>query len=232
MEAYLPESADLILGLSGQDSEASGRLSGTISAMKSSKNASQTSEGLEKLRTQRTPSWKRRQSSPEDSPASLFPLPDSEERRKMLVGSGQRCARLLRGSDRLSSLLKTCLASSLPGTTKYAMVWKAKRTPSGRLLFQLVPLGTRISAIGSGFLPTPRASEWQKGGLRSAEARRDSPCLRAWFNLVTGKPLPISFVEWMMGYPIGYTDLKREANPSATPLSRRSRSSSHGESVK
>lgn len=226
MAASLAGSGGSIWGLSGQDSGLSGKSNGTDSAPKSLSDTTPTFDGCETLRTPRMPTWKRPPSSREVSPASLFPLPDSDERNRMLVGSGQRCARLLRGADPLTSLLKMCLASSLPGTTKYALIWKAKRTPSGRLWFQLVPLATRISAIGSGFLPTPRACEWQKGGLRGAEARRDSPCLRAWFHLVTGKPLPISFVEWMMGYPIGYTEGKNEAKPSATPSSRRSQNGS------
>src|SRR3990167_2695115 len=206
-----------------QASRRSGKSSETPSVLKSLRGTIRTSDAFETLRTQRVPTWKRPPCSREDSPASLFPLPDSDARKQMLVGSGRRCGPLLRSSDRLSSLLKLCLAFSLPGTTRYAMIWKAKRTPSGRLLFQLVPLGVRISAIGSGFLPTPRACEWQKGGLRSAEARRDSPCLRAWFHLVTGNPLPISFLEWMMGYPSGYTEVKNGVRPSATPSCHKSR---------
>src|SRR3990167_1282123 len=228
MAASLQASEGSTLALSVPGSRRSGKSSGTTSALNSLNDTIRMSEDFETLRTRKMPTWKRPPSLREDSPASLFPLPDSDERKLMLVGSGRRCARLLPSSDRLSSLLIMCLASCLPGTTKYALIWKAKRTPSGRLLFQLVPLDTRISAIGSGFLPTPRACEWQAGGLRAAEARRDNPCLRAWFHLVTGKPLPISFVEWMMGYPIGYTKGKSAGRLSATPLSRRSRKNSPG----
>lgn len=79
--------------------------------------------------------------------------------------------------------------------------------------------------------PTPRASEW-KGtgplGSRSHQHRLERGYLDATVQeaeQVTGQLNP-PWVEWLMGYPPGWTDL----GPSATPSSPKSPSSSGGNS--
>lgn len=56
-------------------------------------------------------------------------------------------------------------------------------------------------------LPTPKASECTRAGIKS-ESKRDNPSL--WYHVykATGKKLNPQFVEWMMGLPIGWTELE------------------------
>ena len=65
----------------------------------------------------------------------------------------------------------------------------------------------------SGYWPTPRASEW-KGvgpiGSKSHQYRLDRKYLDATVQEAeqkTGQLNP-TFVEWLMGWPLGWTDLK------------------------
>lgn len=55
-------------------------------------------------------------------------------------------------------------------------------------------------------LPTPKATECERSGKLS-ESKRDNPSL--WFKVyqATGQKLSPLFVEWMMGFPIGHSEL-------------------------
>jgi hypothetical protein len=65
-------------------------------------------------------------------------------------------------------------------------------------------------------LPTPLARDYRSGKVkRSAKDRGHTPCLPE----VLGGTLNPVWVEWLMGWPIGYTELKR----SATDKSRSAR---------
>lgn len=187
-------------------------------------------------------------SSAAASLASLSPLPGSDEAQTMTVTSGRKCTALLKKSDPVGSWLKMCLASSRWRSTKCYLTWKPSATPSGRLLFRLVPSMPRTGESGSGFWLTPRASEAEKkptkgaltaqvrmwptphsscstgtgtqgrqGGknLQTAVAMMPTPTANRrdglqshGRNIVSGSLNPM-WVEWLMGFPIGWTDLKR-----------------------
>ena len=79
----------------------------------------------------------------------------------------------------------------------------------------------RIGGTEFGWLPTPTASDWMTGKVNGIEHRNRrfirtsltsgtefGANLRDAFRLMTGKALPPNFSEWMMGWPIGWTDLK------------------------
>lgn len=80
------------------------------------------------------------------------------------------------------------------GSTPCAMTLKRKATPSGRQLFQLAPLERRISATGSGFWPTPRASG---GSLSGGSNSRKAALKRGQY--LSGKLNP-AWIGWLMGY--------------------------------
>ena len=178
----------------------------------------------------------------EDSHASRFPLPDSEEARKMTATSGQKCSELLVRQSLVGYLQRMCLASSKWHSTRCLLIWKAKVTSQGRLLFQLVASTPRIRGIEFGLLPTARAGEFKGGQYQYDRGNHDKPrvtlsgaikmlptptkrdyksekCSKKIFNKnarplsetfgkKTGMKLQPNFVEWMMGFPIGWTDLK------------------------
>ena len=71
--------------------------------------------------------------------------------------SGRRCLGLSGNAGRLGLLEKTLLESSTWAWTKYSLTWKAKATPQGRLIFQLVQWAPRTFGSASGLLHTPTA---------------------------------------------------------------------------
>ena len=223
-------------------------------------------------------------SSQADFLASHSAWPGSDGARAMTARSGRRCCGLLRRSDPVGCLLRTCLESSAWNSTVCFLTWKESATPQGRLLFRLarsmpgteetecglwatatagdakgrayqydgkdkerrtrtltlvgqvrlwptpnVPNGGRtmtpadIQAKGktakgkrqvglenlAKLFPTPDAHCW-KGGADNQRARQ-----------LNGQLNP-EWVEWLMGYPAGWTAL----DASATPSSRKSRRSS------
>jgi hypothetical protein len=227
-----------------------------------------------------------------DSLASLTVTPGSEEAQKMTVTSGLNILELLERSSRDLSLAKMFLASSQLCSIKFYLTWRTSVTPAKRLLFQLVPSmplteGTeflslpsptasdadrgaiigaedeyRITSTGMPrrknrngkdgsvglarlvqILPTPTAADHYKGNLTSSQTTEGSmhsvtlpqfiqtlptPTARDWkgptsykdqFDLprevgkATGLKLQPAFVEWMMGFPIGWTDLEASETP-------------------
>ena len=165
----------------------------------------------------------------EDSHASRFPRPGSDEARRMTVISGRRCVALLPKSDPLGSLAKMFLESSQWHSTRCYLTWKAWGTPGGRLFYQLrpwtpgtfetecgswramqqaatngKPMGRELQEVAPGsMVPTPIARDW-KSGRTSAKTREKNS--RPLSEFVGGSLSP-QWVEWLMGFPEGWTDL-------------------------
>jgi hypothetical protein len=80
-------------------------------------------------------------------------------------------------------------------------------------------------------LPTPKARDW-RSAEGAAGSRRDSPDLNVVVAAGTGGQLNPTWVEWLMGFPIGYTALEPSGTPSSprksTRSSKRSPTSSEG----
>ena len=150
-------------------------------------------------------------SSQGDTPASHSVTLESEEAIKMTDTSGQRCLQLSKRSDPIGSLEKMLLATSLWASTRCYLTWKPQATPAGALLFRLSPQTPDIGETDAGLWPTPTAHIHKEGGF-PAEYNRNTPSLTAEATKADGKPhssgsLNPQFVEWLMGYPAGYTDL-------------------------
>mgnify|MGYP001597366109 CR=1 FL=1 len=80
-------------------------------------------------------------------------------------------------------------------------------------------------------LPTPKARDWRSPrDKNNGSAKRNSPDLNVAIHLAEGRPISGSlnpdWVEWLMGFPIGWTAL----DASATPSSRKSSKPSGGQS--
>ena len=162
----------------------------------------------------------------EDFLASHIPLPGSNEAQKMTAHSGRKCCESYAKYSQLGSLVKTLLESSQWNSTQCFLTWKVKATPAKRLLFQLVPSmpPTNATDVGSSpttMWPTPTATEYK--GARSKEAMektgrdphtnslRDAVEAQSGYATPKGKlsgSLNPEWVEWLMGFPIGHTDLK------------------------
>ena len=177
--------------------------------------------------------------------ASRLAMLEENEDKQMTVISGLKCLELYAKQGPLGFLAKMLLASKTWHSTRRCLTWKAKITKSNRLLFQLVPSMLRTEEIESGSVrwmwPSPRACELE-GGVVKAENdgngwyRKNKKGVRWGVKLKDAvaalengqKNLNPQFVEYLMGYPIGWTD----ATLSATPSSRKSRRKSSDASTK
>ena len=176
-------------------------------------------------------------SFPGDFLANHTRRPGSEEARKMTERSGRKWLASYRRQDPSGSLARTFLASSRWVSTKSFLTWKILTTTARRSLFRLAPLMPSTKGIESGLLlPTPRVSDTEGGLMKNVEMHRGSFSrvnkkgerwgvkLKDAINFLENEKsgdLNPEFVEWLMGYPTGWTDLKDSATQSShkSPLS-------------
>lgn len=111
-------------------------------------------------------------SSQVDFLASHSALPGSEQARQITVSSGLKCSALCRRQDPLGSLVRTLLASSTWNSTVVYLTWKISATPSGRLLYRLVPSMPDTDETGCGLWPTMRNASGACGLLRNPDRVR------------------------------------------------------------
>lgn len=104
-------------------------------------------------------------SGPVVRPASPSPSPESSAAPTTTDTFG-RPSSISSASAALQSSLASRLRARLPtaGTTLYAMTWKEKATPAGRLLPRLAASGRRTSGSGCSGWPTAAARDWKDGG--------------------------------------------------------------------
>ena len=150
----------------------------------------------------------------EDSRASLLVKPGSREARRMTVISGRKCSELLRNSDPLGSLVKTCLESSIWHSTRCYLTWKERATKSRRLLFRLVVSMPRTDGIESPFWPTPTTGAGLCGGTgnfktlqKMAEKGLITEQERRQLSQGNGGKTNPELLEWLMGYEQKFTKL-------------------------
>jgi hypothetical protein len=103
-------------------------------------------------------------------------------------------------------LNETIHNTTLP--TPIAGDWKGQKRKVG-------PASMLSGKISETSIPTPRANDYKGASAQTVEKGRNpltNSCMDAVENSPdgtrTGLKLQPGFVEWMMGYPIGYTDLK------------------------
>ena len=153
------------------------------------------------------------------SPTAWHPGTDSA--RKMTVRSGQKCLGLLKRSGRTGLLSKMLLESSIWNSTRCYLNWEVKATPQKFLFCQLAPKMHGTSETEFLFWPTPTTREYK--GARSQESMAktgrnpmtntlsDAVEAASEYSTENGKlrgSLNPEFCEWLMGFQIGYTELK------------------------
>jgi hypothetical protein len=142
-------------------------------------------------------------SSPEDFPAKTYPPLDGGGGfpvRKADYGSKWR--ELSVRYDLGSSLWKThrCLWSEV--LEPLSVTFPRWGMILGGVLWERITQELITSETGSGYWPTPTAHNAKEGNY-PAERTRKTPTLA---SLVGGKLNP-TWVEWLMGWPLGWTDL-------------------------
>ena len=122
------------------------------------------------------------------------------------VDSGPRCCGLFASFSPDTSLWRTLRASASEDSIEYSETWpRAGMTRSGTA-YRLRPLVRPISEIGSTYWPTPVADDT---GHRKKPYSQGGRAL----SYMAGGPLSPAWLEWLMGFPIGWTELP----PSETP---------------
>jgi len=169
----------------------------------------------------------------EDFPARTSALPEKEPES---TASGQECGDTWRGSlarfDPDSSSWKTAQLSLLGDSDECSVTWPRSGMTADGQCWELPMLGHRTKDTDSGLWPTPTvcgnynrkgASATSGDGLATAvrmwptptahnaketnapsELARNTPTLAA----QAGGSLNPTWVEWLMGWPLGWTDLK------------------------
>ena len=119
--------------------------------------------------------------------------------------------------DHDASVWRTHQACLDGGLTECLGTWpRAGMTRNGTAFLRrpLVPSIT-VTACSSGRIPTPTACD-HKGSGRPRKGRGPGNNLRDWFRQTYGLLYPpADLVEWMLGFPIGFTDLKRSGTRSS-----------------
>lgn len=113
----------------------------------------------------------------------------------------------------------TDMTALLPtATTRESEHPNMKITPDGRRAPTKGKTSFKIGLADTiALLPTPNASEAVKGREKSpSQMNRHTPGMGATVGNATGLKLQPNFVEWMMGYPQGYTSLVIIKNASIT----------------
>lgn len=107
--------------------------------------------------------YNRSTSSSEASPASLFPMQESEKEGQMTATSGLRCYALYEKYTQCGSLVRMLVESSrwkmAKHLKKYALIWRVKGTKYNRCLYQLRLVERGIDERGYGLLPTPNTQD-------------------------------------------------------------------------
>lgn len=170
-------------------------------------------------------------SSPQASPVSpIVELPESTPKESTIPdGSGLTSPDWFASFDRSSSSWRT-RQNSLPLMTgqlaeKFSVTWPQSITMRKGICYQRPPLVRGISGSDYGLLPTPVKSDWanRKPSLRPHRTRsgtyrhlnesgkqsfmRLSQVVKLIARVVDGYLNPV-FVEWLMGYPLSYTNLE------------------------
>ena len=146
-------------------------------------------------------------------------LPGSEEARKMTATSGRKYLPLCKQNCPLGAFSRMFLDTSVWASTRCYLTWKVVVTPHKRFVYQLAVSMPRTAETASSWWPTPTAVDYK--GARKPETMKKTgrnPMTNSLRDAVahtnpvkegqlSGSLNPI-FLEYLMGYPEGWTELK------------------------
>jgi len=131
-----------------------------------------------------------------------------------LTENDQECGATWRGSlarfDPVTSSWRTAQPSLLEDFGESSVIWPRSGMTAGGQCWELPMWERRTKGTGSGWWPTPQSSDNRNRGTRStpAIARRIAAGKQVMLSMVMDGPLNPMFAEWIMGWPLGWTDLK------------------------
>ena len=90
------------------------------------------------------------------------------------------------------------------GLEEFLETWPRSGLMHNGTAYKLPDLTHFTEGIEFGLLPTPTARDWKDNGKSPAELVRNSTTLAT----IANGPLNPNWIEWLMGYPQGFTELK------------------------
>ena len=149
-----------------------------------------------------------------DDLASLSVLPENSKANQMTDICGQKCYELLENLDQLGLLLKMLKTQSEWSLMRSATAWRKSATKSNRLLYRLTapvrgstvkehlswPRPTTGAPLCGGTNNFNQMHKLMEAGIISDKERRSLTQGNG------GKSNP-DLLEWLIGFPIGWTDL-------------------------
>ena len=157
-------------------------------------------------------------------PASHLALPGTEKARQMTATSGQKLSALLKSSDPIGVFSRTLLYFQLVPSTPNTDVIESSLWPTpssrdhkggyigGRIRHGKISRDTLDVAVQAveALFPTPMTPSGNQSGTMREWGGSNSPFRKGEIedlpSFVTG-PLNPAWVEWLMGFPVGHTDL-------------------------
>lgn len=161
--------------------------------------------------------------------ASRSVLPGTGAERPTSDTCGHTCCGSCENSNPVGLLVKMLRATLPLDSIPFAMTWRLKATPSGRFVFQLALLEASIAASGCSFWPTPQAMDGMKarpaeamyrqmthGGRKNRRKIANMKDVAVYGLNWTGEAVRLGDgelnpqrLEWMQGYPIGWTEIEQ-----------------------
>ena len=134
--------------------------------------------------------------------------------------SGQKCFGLSAKPGLFGLWLRTSVTCGLAARTGFSLTWNRLATPAGRSWWVLTKRERRTSGSGSGLWPTPASSQTYKPVRPLAPSEANGThgimlvgAVGAASPDLIGTYLNPEWLEFLMGYPIGWTDLKDLETP-------------------
>lgn len=121
--------------------------------------------------------------------------------------SGQSKPASLAKYDPATSLWRTAQCSLLGGLDVFSETWPRWGTMRGGECWGHATPARPTAAIGSGSWPTPTKHDHKDCGTSPSQAGRNSQTL----PVAAGGQMNPTWVEWLMGWPLGWTDLRASA---------------------
>lgn len=155
----------------------------------------------------------------EDSPASHFPWPESKKARGTTVISGLKCSELSENLRRVGSSVRMYLESCELPLPTLSRTWSVKAITSSCLILKLRLSALRTDGKGLRLWPTPAARDYKgcnslghvqtrlEKGERGHMGQLPNAVMMADPEHRPSGSLNPAWVEWLMGFPIGWTDL-------------------------
>jgi len=144
-----------------------------------------------------------------DTRANLLASQGRDEAMTTIGTCGHTCSELCAKESRIGWLVRMLEATLPLDSMPFVMTWKRQVTKQGRSFSRLSVSARTISESGFLLLPTPRAmpGNFSRVNGKIYETSLQSMARRGVLAETPGDLHP-EFLEWLMGFPIGWTELK------------------------